>query len=234
MQQAAREKIAVVLFVVILGITAVGLCAYLVLGHHWNNAATTIDDYAGDMESYTTILYEGTAAPDYADVDAQDAPQRSGIPLSVVEQDYRSKHSAVIVLDSVDKDQYRKPRVVTRNGYRFGIISFRPNQSTASICSAVKALRKKADCIIALVPYKKLVANVDGIDIVCDMKTMSAPKSASSQKKAASSKASSSSSGSSFFGGDKPYAASNCAVGTVRAVIISPSKNVSSRVVDSL
>lgn len=234
MQQAAREKIAVVLFVVILGVTAVGLCAYLVLGHHWNNAATTIDDYAGDMEGYTTILFEGTAAPDYADVDAPDATQRSGIPLAVVEQDYRSKHSSVIVLDSVDGNQYREPRVVTRNGYRFGIIGFDPGQSTSSIHSAVKALRKKADCVIALVPYKKIVANVDGIDIVCNLNTMAAPKSASSQKKASAQKESSSSSNSTFFGGGSPYTASNCAVGTVRAVIISPSKNVSSRVVDSL
>lgn len=234
MQQAAREKLAVVLFVVILGLTAVGLCAYLVLGHHWNNAATTIDDYAGDMQGYTTILYEGTAAPEYADVDAQNAPQRSGVPLASVEQDYRNKHCSVVVLDSVDIEQYRKPRVVTRNGYRFGIITFTANESASSIRSAVKALRKKADCVIAIVPYRKLVANVGGIDIVCNMNTMAAPKTASSQKKSSSQKESSNSSSSSFFGGGDPYTASNCAVGSVRAVIISPSKNVSLRVVDSL
>lgn len=234
MQQAAREKIAVALFVVILGLTAVGLCAYLVLGHHWNNAATTIDDYAGDMKGYTTILFEGTAAPDYADVDAPDAPQRSGVPLSLVEQEYRDKKSSVLVLDSVDGDYYRSPRVVSRNGTRFGIIGFASDQSPASIRAAVKALRKKADCIIAVVPYSKLVSDVDGIDIICDLQTMAAPKKTAAQKKAAAEKEASDSSDSGFFGDGKAYNASNCAVGSVMAIIISPSKNVSTRVVDSL
>ena len=234
MQQAAREKIAVALFVVILGLTAAGLCAYLVLGHHWNNAATTIDDYTGDMKGYTTILFEGTAAPDYANVDAPDASQRSGVPLALVEQEYREKKSSVLVLDSVDKDYYRSPRVVSRSGYRFGIISFESNQSPSSIRSAVKALKKKADCIIAIVPYSKLVSDVDGIDIVCNLQTMAAPKKTAAPKKSSSEKASSSFSHSGFFGDGSPYTASNCAVGSVKAIIISPSRNVSTRVVDSL
>lgn len=264
MQSSSREKIAVVLFVAILGLVVVGLCAYLVVGHKWNTAATTIDDAAGDMAGYTTILFEGTSAPDYQDVDAPDAVQRTGVPLALVADQYREKKSGVIELDTVDEGRYATPRVVRCNDRRFGIVSFTAGQSTASMQAEVTALQQQGvDSIIAIVPYASLVSQVTGLDIVCNLRSMAAPASSSStstastDSTAASSTASassaeassasssssssdgaassSSSSSESFLFGDKSaHVIATSAVGTVKAVIISPTNNVSTRVIDAL
>lgn len=60
MEKRTREIIALALLIA-LGLGVGGAMVwYIVVGHNWNIAATHIDDYVGEMDGYTVILYEGT------------------------------------------------------------------------------------------------------------------------------------------------------------------------------
>ena len=60
MEKTSREKIALIVFLVL----AIGmgfiLFGYVFAGHSWNVTASNIDDAFGNMEGYTAIVYEGT------------------------------------------------------------------------------------------------------------------------------------------------------------------------------
>lgn len=60
MSSRSREKIALVVFMVLIVLSLCGLGWYLVAGHSWNVAASNIDDTFGSMEGYTAIVYPGT------------------------------------------------------------------------------------------------------------------------------------------------------------------------------
>ena len=67
MEKTSREKIALIVFLV-LAIAAGGvLFGYIFAGHSWNIAASNLDDTFGNMDGYTVIAYEGTFDEDQAD-----------------------------------------------------------------------------------------------------------------------------------------------------------------------
>ena len=64
MSKCSREKIALLVFVLLVLFAGACLVGYLVAGHSWNVAATNIDDTFGSMEGYTVIAYAGTMTED--------------------------------------------------------------------------------------------------------------------------------------------------------------------------
>ena len=60
MSKCSREKIALLVFVLLVLFAGACLVGYLVAGHSWNVAATNIDDTFGSMDGYTVIAYAGT------------------------------------------------------------------------------------------------------------------------------------------------------------------------------
>ncbi len=70
MSERSREKIALVVFVFLVVFAGCCLGGYLVAGHSWNVAASSIDDTFGSMEGYTAIVYEGTVDPRPAEASA--------------------------------------------------------------------------------------------------------------------------------------------------------------------
>ena len=60
MEKTSREKIALIVFLIL----AIGmgfiLFGYVFAGHSWNVTASNIDDAFGNMDGYTAIVYEGT------------------------------------------------------------------------------------------------------------------------------------------------------------------------------
>ncbi len=84
MSERSREKIALVVFVFLVVFAGCCLGGYLVAGHSWNVAASSIDDTFGSMEGYTAIVYEGTVDPRPAEASAaagaaQDAKGRGDV-----------------------------------------------------------------------------------------------------------------------------------------------------------
>lgn len=60
----ARERIALVVFAVLVVLAAVVLSSYFLTGRSWNVAASFVDDTVGQMRDYTVIVYAGTVLPE--------------------------------------------------------------------------------------------------------------------------------------------------------------------------
>lgn len=71
MKAISREKIALLVFCLLMIAGAGALAFYLFAGHSWNYAATSLDDSFGNMDGYAAIVFEGTAQPE-EDTDAED------------------------------------------------------------------------------------------------------------------------------------------------------------------
>lgn len=72
MVKLTRERIALVVFFVLVIAGAFVLLSYFSTGRGWSVAATAVDDSVGQLDGYTAILYTGVAepAPEAADEDA--------------------------------------------------------------------------------------------------------------------------------------------------------------------
>lgn len=73
MNKRTRERIALVVFLLLGFGVAVVLLSYFSTGRSWNVAASVVDDTVGRMEGYTALVYEGTA-PAAAEALADPAP----------------------------------------------------------------------------------------------------------------------------------------------------------------
>ncbi len=64
MANRSREKVALIIFVLLLALGAFLIGSYIVGGHSLNVAATQINDTFGNMEGYSAIVFEGTQKPE--------------------------------------------------------------------------------------------------------------------------------------------------------------------------
>ena len=68
MSTRTREKQALGVFAVLIVLSLLGLGWYLVAGHSWNVAASTIDEKVGQMDGYVALVYAGTVLPEPEEV----------------------------------------------------------------------------------------------------------------------------------------------------------------------
>lgn len=61
MQKTVRERVALLIFFVLVFAGASILMSYFSTGRNWSVAATAVDDRVGQMEGYTAIVYSGVA-----------------------------------------------------------------------------------------------------------------------------------------------------------------------------
>lgn len=73
MVSVTREKIALIVFVLLVFVGIGCLVAYINVGHSWNVTATTIDDATGELDGYTVILYQGVAVEEGEEEEELDA-----------------------------------------------------------------------------------------------------------------------------------------------------------------
>ncbi len=64
MEKRTREKLALVVFVVLVIFAVAVLTSYFSTGKSWTVAATAIDDQVGQLDGYTAIVYRGVAEPE--------------------------------------------------------------------------------------------------------------------------------------------------------------------------
>ncbi len=83
MVKLTRERIALVVFFVLVVTGACLLLSYFATGRSWSVAATAVDDSMGQLESYTALVYNGVAEPDPASSTESD----QGTPSSAYAQD---------------------------------------------------------------------------------------------------------------------------------------------------
>lgn len=60
LMKIAREKIALLIFIVLLAVVAVASVSYFFTSRNFNVAASFVDDQVGSMEDYTVVVYNGT------------------------------------------------------------------------------------------------------------------------------------------------------------------------------
>ena len=76
MSNGTREKQALGVFLLLIVLSTFGIAWYMVAGHSWNVAASSIDEKVGQMEGYTSIVYAGTlpVQADAKTLDSQNSP----------------------------------------------------------------------------------------------------------------------------------------------------------------
>ena len=73
MVSVTRERIALIVFVLLVLVGIGCLVAYINIGHNWNVTATTIDDATGELDGYTVILYQGVVLDEKGEDDVPDS-----------------------------------------------------------------------------------------------------------------------------------------------------------------
>lgn len=117
MVSVTREKIALIVFVLLVFVGIGCLVAYINVGHSWNVTATTIDDATGELDGYTVILYQGVAVEEeeeeeeeldaaksslYDDDDADSAESNSASDGAIADEESESQELSGMTSDGVD------------------------------------------------------------------------------------------------------------------------------------
>lgn len=66
MKKRTREKIALIVFVLLVALAGAVLTSYFATGRSWSVAASFVDDTMGRMKGYTAIVYAGVVEPEEA------------------------------------------------------------------------------------------------------------------------------------------------------------------------
>lgn len=162
MAQKTRERAALAVFIVLIALIAVALVAYLVAGHSWNVAASSIDDSLGSMEDYTVILFEGLADEESAFGDDEAGEEL----LAAAEDSYEEKEASVLVLDVDDFSYYEEGLIIQCGSNRIGVFSVDIYTLKREMTAMVEYFQSyDVDFIVVLTPYAAQVDDIEGIDI---------------------------------------------------------------------
>lgn len=194
MEKSSREKIALAVFAVLILFSLVGLGWYIIAGHSWNIAASTIDDTVGEMEGYTAIIYPGTvsleadedATADVAEAAEGDSSgtvtdtlrgislfsshqesQTQPVDLDLLEADYQAKGAQVLALDVEDLSRYSEGSILKRGSKRIGVVSVDQSVTQLDVSRVLHSFElADVDCIVAITPDRWRLGRLGGIDIV--------------------------------------------------------------------
>ncbi|WP_283170998.1 hypothetical protein [Curtanaerobium respiraculi] len=207
MNQRQREKIALVVFLLLLFGGICGSIWYMSVGHQWNTAATTIDEATGSLENYTAIIYDGVAVPK-AGSETSAAPRTR----ASVAEEYQGKKADVIQLDSVQPSQYSEGTILRAGGRRIGVFSVFTRAEASQYQNRVSTFAKEeVDFIVCITSDGSLLVGsegVQGIDIVITTDPLS-PSFKSHHGEA--------------------YVVESPAAGKIGTILVSPSNVVSSK-----
>lgn len=164
MEQKTRERIALIVFLVLIAGTLFGIVAYLHIGHSWNQAATSIDDASGDMKGYTAIVYRGIDIPTAREAKSEAKPVS---PVSVT-RGYREKGADVLRVDVLHPENYDGEDIYYIGGRRIGVF-YAPSTMTSFAIERHAAWFTKhgVDFTICIADDMRAVSmRNEGIDIV--------------------------------------------------------------------
>lgn len=192
MKKRTREKVALLVFALLVILGGSVLMRYFETGRSWNVAASAVDDVFGQMQGYTAVVYDGTYDPldalrpavDPVDDDAEHpatigamvAAELSRLPLDMLErpvyasdvrQLYEEKGAGVITLDLDNLKRYAEPTVLRAGDRRIGVVSVDYYASKKQLEKLRKQLSEQgADAYICLVPRLSCLATTEGFQAV--------------------------------------------------------------------
>lgn len=180
MQKRTREIAALLILGLLVVVVAFAMGYYILIGHNWNRAASTIDEQLGTMDGYTVIIYQGTlnrevgstqathAAERDAKEKAEDRERADAKRILEAAQSYREKGATVFLLDLDEPRWYRDPLIMQRGSQRIGVFSLGGRSFNVQSIVAVKELeRQGADYIVAMSDDERVCKqNIPGLDVV--------------------------------------------------------------------
>lgn len=195
MKKRTREKVALLVFALLVILGGSVLLRYFETGRSWNVAASAVDDAFGQMQGYTAIVYDGTYDPldalrpavDPTDEDvlakkkpesigAMVASELSRLPLSVRERPvyasdvrdlYEDKGAGVITLNIADLKRYTTPKVLMAGDRKIGVVAI-DYYATKKQLQKIREelLDAGAQSLVCLVPRLSCLAATDGFQAV--------------------------------------------------------------------
>lgn len=159
MEKSTREKVALVVFALLIAFTTAVLVGYFSTGRSWTRAATFVDDTVGEMEGYSVIVYYGTVDP--ADSDDGDNPGASSASDSAAlsQQTNRTEEMESVSSDSVQETAVGGTGIVDpANSLGLRILSMYPkpiNESHGGVfVSDVRELYERKDAAVVTLDTK--------------------------------------------------------------------------------
>lgn len=193
MEKRTREKVALVVFALLVAFAALVLTSYFATGRGWNVAASAVDDTVGQMRGYTAIVYAGTAQPEPDDGAAEDeAPlpveepdvtdsvglgilallpplpgEYEGVYVSDARDLYEHKEASVISLDVAHPERYAEPCVLTVGDKRIGVFSVSSYTTSARLSQHRERFDELGvDAVVCIAPRTALLADLDRVSVV--------------------------------------------------------------------
>lgn len=175
MEKSFREKIALAVFLVLIVLSLIGLGWYIVAGHSWNVAASTIDDTVGEMDGYTAIIYPGTVEASEEEsaretgaalLGSSQASSKQPVDLALLQDDYADKGAAVLFIDLSDTARYEEGAILKRGDKRIGVVSATGSVTQLDVSRCLRAFEQaKVDFTVVITPERWKVSRLSGIDI---------------------------------------------------------------------
>ena len=180
MKKRTREKVALLVFALLVVLGGSVLLRYFETGRSFNMAATAVDDAFGQMSGYTAIVFDGTydvldalrpTKLPSVDGGAEERPETLGemvaaelarLPLSMRERPvyasdvrsfYEEKGAGVLTLNVDDLARYEKPRILMAGDRKIGVV-------------AVELASAGAESFVCLVPRLSCLASTDDFNVV--------------------------------------------------------------------
>lgn len=194
MKKRTREKVALLVFALLVIFGGSVLLRYFETGRSWNVAASAVDDAFGQMQGYTAIVYDGTYDPLDAlrpamapaaegerverpeSIGAMVASELSRLPLAMRERPvyasdvrdlYEDKGAGVVTLNIADLKRYTTPTVLNAGDRKIGVVAI----DYYATKKRLQTLRQElldagAQSLVCLVPRLSCLATTDGFQAV--------------------------------------------------------------------
>lgn len=212
MNQALREKIALVVFAITVVVVFGAILAYMILGHSWNIAARNIDEHRGAMEGYSAIVFYGTDRPTLEESESENAP----VPINTVLRSYKDKGASTLRIDVMHPGKYEGDDIFYLDGYRVGVFYAEPGITAEGLIRKTEYfVDHKVDYIFCLTDNARFVDDYGpAIDIIVSRHRQGDVKAGQSV--------------------NGHYIAHVPAVGSIGAVLISPEQVLSAKVISKV
>ena len=169
-----RERIALVIFIVVIAVAIFVLSLYFGTAKVFNVAATKVDEKAGTMEFCSSIIYAGVML---------ETPVKGTAPLSSsskkktftsdVRNEYVDKNANVITVDLRELSEIDKPLILDVGEKQVGIFAIENYTAKPQVKKAVDYLKEGgANVILCIAPRSNMLGSYDGVDaILCTKET---------------------------------------------------------------
>ena len=194
MKKRTREKVALLVFALLVVLGGSVLLRYFETGRSFNMAATAVDDAFGQMSGYTAIVFDGTydvldalrpTKLPSVDGGAEERPETLGemvaaelarLPLSMRERPvyasdvrsfYEEKGAGVLTLNVDDLARYEKPRFLMAGDRKIGVVAVDYYASARQLKKLHDELASAgAESFVCLVPRLSCLADTADFNVV--------------------------------------------------------------------